>query len=401
MLRLGFLAGVCLVMASQTSALAGDDVVKIGVLNDQAGVFSDSTGYGSVVSAKMAAADFGGKVAGKEIEITYADHQNKADVGASIALTWFDRDGVNAIADLGNSAVALAVSDVARKKNKAILVSAGGTTDLTGKNCSPNTVQWTYDTRSQAAPLVEALVKRGKKNWFFITADYTFGANLQDEATKALERAGGKVVGSIRHPLNTNDFSSFLLQAQASKADVVALANGGGDTARAVKQAHEFGITNAQTIAGLSMLVDDIHALGLESTQGLLVSLPFYWDLNDQTRAFAKRWAAEAKGKMPSMMQAGVYSAVLHYLKAVDKLGSAQDGAAVVDEMKKLPVEDQLFGRGEIRRDGRTLHNVYVFEVKKPAEFKYPWDYLKVYDTVPGDKAFRPIEEGNCSFAKR
>ena len=401
MLRLGFLAGVCLVMASQTSALAGDDVVKIGVLNDQAGVFSNSTGYGSVVSAKMAAADFGGKVAGKEIEITYADHQNKADVGASIALTWFDRDGVNAIADLGNSAVALAVSDVARKKNKAILVSAGGTTDLTGKNCSPNTVQWTYDTRSQAAPLVEALVKRGKKNWFFITADYTFGANLQDEATKALERAGGKVVGSIRHPLNTNDFSSFLLQAQASKADVVALANGGGDTARAVKQAHEFGITNAQTIAGLSMLVDDIHALGLESTQGLLVSLPFYWDLNDQTRAFAKRWAAEAKGKMPSMMQAGVYSAVLHYLKAVDKLGSAQDGAAVVDEMKKLPVEDQLFGRGEIRRDGRTLHNVYVFEVKKPAESKYPWDYLKVYDTVPGDKAFRPIEEGNCSFAKR
>ncbi|MCK9920292.1 ABC transporter substrate-binding protein [Microbacteriaceae bacterium K1510] len=264
----------------------------------------------------------------------------------------------------------------------------------------PIDFQW-QDVDYQAAPVAEALIKRGKKNWFFISADYTFGANLQDEATKALERAGGKVVGSVRHPLNTNDFSSFLLQAQASKADVVAFANGGGDTARAVKQAHEFGITKAQTIVGLNLLINEVHALGLPSTQGLLVSLPFYWDLNDKTRAFAKRWSEKMKGKMPSMMQAGVYSSVLHYLKALDKVGSPNDGAAVVAKMKEIPIDDPLFGHGSIRSDGRALHDVYVFQVKSPSESKGPWDYFRLFETVSGDKAFKTLEEGGCTMATK
>jgi branched-chain amino acid transport system substrate-binding protein len=359
-------------------------------------VFSEPTGYGSVVAAQMAARDFGGKVGNKKIEIIYADHQNKADVAVSIALQWFDRDHVDAIADLGNSAVALAVADIARKRNKVVLISAGGTTDLTGKDCSPNTVQWTYDTWSQAAPLVETMMKQGKKDWYFISADYTFGANLQEEASKALEAAGGRVVGSVRHPLNTNDFSSYLLQAKASGAQVIALANGGGDTARAVKQANEFGISKSQTVVGLSLLIDEIHALGLPSTHGLMISDSFYWDLNDATRAFSKRWSAQMKGKMPSMMQAGVYSVVRDYLRALSAGAPADDGRAVVEKMKAAPDEDPLFGNSVVRADGRVLHNVYVFQVKSPVESKYPWDYLKLIDTVPGDKAFRPLAEGGC-----
>jgi branched-chain amino acid transport system substrate-binding protein len=386
------------VAAVPTLTWGASDVVKIGVLNDQSGVFADSTGHGSVVAAEMAVKDFGGTAAGKKVEVIFADHQNKPDVGASIARTWFDREAVDAIADLGNSAVALAVNQVAREKNKTILVSAGGATVLTGKQCSPNTVHWTYDTHSGAAPLAIALAKRGRNKWFFLTADYTFGASLQDEATTALKPVGGSVVGSVRHPLNTMDFSSFLLQAQSSSANVLALANGGNDSARSIKQANEFGLTKTMVIAGLSTLISDIHSVGLATTHGLLLSLPFYWDLNDGTRAFSKRWAEQNNGRMPTMMQAGVYGAVLHYLKAVDAVGSTTDGKKVVDKMKELPTDDPLFGKGYVRADGRTIHNVYVFEVKKPEESKYPWDYFKLLDTIPGEKAFLTMEEGGCAL---
>lgn len=378
------------------SAFAAGDVVKIGILNDQSGVFADGTGHGAVVAAEMAVKDFGGKAAGKKVEVIFADHQNKPDVGASIARSWFDRDGVDAIADLGNSAVALAVSQIARQKDKTILVSAGGATALTGSQCSPNTVQWTYDTHSSAAPLAIALAKRGRNKWFFLTADYTFGKSLQDEATRSLKTAGGSVAGSVHHPLNTMDFSSFLLQAQSSSANVLALANGGNDSARSIKQANEFGLTKTMAIAGLSTLIIDIHSVGLATTHGLLLSLPFYWDLNEGTRAFSMRWAKQNKGHMPTMMQAGVYGAVLHYLKAVDAVGSTASGKKVVDKMKEIPTDDPLFGKGSVRADGRTLHNVYVFEVKKPSESKSEWDLLQLFDTIPGDKAFLPMAEGGC-----
>ncbi|MGA2945270.1 MAG: ABC transporter substrate-binding protein, partial [Xanthobacteraceae bacterium] len=313
-----------LIIGLSSPAMAAGDIVRIGVLNDQAGVFSDSTGRGSVIAAEMAAKDYGGKVAGKRIEIIAADHQNKPDVGASIARTWFDRDGVDAIADLGNSAVALAVNEIARQKNKTILVSAGGTIALTGAQCSPNTVHWTYDTHSQVAPMVIAMAKRGRDKWFFLTADYAFGYSLRDEGTKALAEIGGSVVGSVSHPINTMDFSSFLLQAQGSSANVLALANGGDDSARAIKQAQEFGLTPKIALAGLSAEVTDVHSLGLAATKGLLLSMPFYWDLNDGTRAFSKRWSELNRGRMPTMMQAGNYAAVLHYLKAVDAVGSTE-----------------------------------------------------------------------------
>ena len=383
------------------SAMAAGDVVKIGVLNDQAGVFSDSTGRGSVIAAEMAAKDFGGKVAGKRIEIISADHQNKPDIGASIARTWFDRDGVDAIADLGNSAVALAVNEIARQKNKTILVSGGGTIALTGAQCSPNTVHWTYDTHSQVAPMVIAMAKRGRTRWFFLTADYAFGYSLQQEGKSALDAIGGSIVGSVRHPINTMDFSSFLLEAQASSANVLALANGGDDSARAIKQAQEFGLTPKIALAGLSAEVTDVHSLGLAATKGLLLSMPFYWDLTDGTRAFSKKWSELNPGRMPTMMQAGNYGAVLHYLKAVDAVGSADDGRAVVDKMKAIPTDDPLFGKGYIRADGRTIHNVYIFEVKSPEESKYPWDYLKVVDTIPGEKAFLTLEQGHCPLIAR
>ncbi|WP_158815430.1 ABC transporter substrate-binding protein [Methylocapsa sp. S129] len=377
-------------------ALASGDTIKIGVLNDETGVFADSSGHGSVTAAQMAVDDFGGKAAGKKIEVIFADHQNKADIGAGIARKWFDTEGVDAIADLGNSSVALAVSQIARDRNKAILVSAGGDIALTGAQCSPNTVQWTYDTHSQSAPLAIALVKRGHNKWFFLTASYTFGASLQKEATNAVLANGGEVVGSVRHPLNTMDFSSFLLEAQASSANVLALANGGADTTVSIKQANEFGLTNTMVIVGLAALITDVNAVGLQATHGLLLSLPFYWDINEGTRAFSKRWAAQNNGRMPTMIQAGNYGAVLHYLKAVDALGGADDGKKVVDKMKELPTDDPLFGKGYVRADGRTIHNVYVFEVKSPEESKYPWDYLKLYETVPGEKAFLTMQEGGC-----
>ena len=369
--------------------------IRIGVLNDQSSVFSDSTGLGGVVAAQLAAEQIAAET-GLKVEIVSADHQNKPDLGSSIARDWFDRGGVDAIADLGNSAVALAVSTIARDKNKACLVSAGGTTLLTGAQCSPNTVQWTYDTYAETTALAQTLMADHQDSWFFITADYTFGQSLQDETTRALGRLGGRVVGSVRHPLNTTDFSSYLLQAQSSGAKVVALANGGEDTGRCAKQAREFGLAPSQTIVGLAMLITDAHAIGLEAAQGLLVTETFYWDLNDGTRSFAKAWADRRDGREPTMMQAGVYGVVLHYLKAARAVGSAGDGAAVVRQMKALPTEDPAFGRGTIRPDGRAIHDNYVFRVKAPAQSHGAWDLYSLVRTVPGDMAFRSMADGGC-----
>ncbi len=391
-----------LLMAAPIAAHAADDVVRIGVLDDMSGVFSDSTGRGSVLAAQLAAEDFGGQVAGKRIEIISADHQNKPDIGAAIAREWFDRGGVDAIADLGNSAIALAVNELARTQNKVILVSAGGTTQLTGPACAPGTVQWTYDTWAQTYVLVSALIKRDKKTWFFVTADYTFGKNLQNDATRFVERAGGKVLGAVAHPLNTLDFGSFLLQADASGAQVIAFANGGDDTSRSLAQAREFGMAGKHDFAALSGLITDVHSIGLNAAQGLLPVEAFYWDLNDGTRAFSQRWKARyGQEHYPSMMQAGVYGAVLHYLKAVQAVGSADDGAKVVAKMKEMPTDDPLFGKGYVRADGRTIHDMYVFEVKRPAESKYPWDYYKIFAKVPGEEAFRPLAEGGCPLVKK
>jgi branched-chain amino acid transport system substrate-binding protein len=381
-------------------ANAGDGVIKIGILNDQSGVFSDSSGTGSTDAARMAAEDFGGKVAGMPIAIIAADHQNRPDLGAGIAKKWFDLEGVDAIADLGNSAVALAVNDIARDKNKTILVSAGGTTTLTGKACSPNTVQWTYDTWSQSNAIGTALVKVGHRKWFFLTADYTFGYNLRDETSKVVLADGGEIVGSVRHPINSSDFSSYLLQAQASKADVIALANGGNDTANAIKQAQEFRIQKSgQIVVGLSTMITDIKALGLNTAQDLYVTETFYWDRTPQTRAWSKRWSERNGGRYPTMIQAGVYAATLHYLKAVAAVGSTADGRKVVDKMKEMPTDDPLFGKGTILPNGRKIHDVYVFQVKSPEESKYPWDYYKLVSTVPGQQAFLTLEQSGCNLS--
>jgi branched-chain amino acid transport system substrate-binding protein len=393
-------AAACLLMfAAITTSHASDGVVRIGVLNDQSGVFADSTGAGSTLSARMAAEDFGGKVAGMPIEVVAADHQNKPDVGATIARRWFDLEKVDVIVDLGNSAVALAVNEIARDKNKAILVSAGGTTALTGKSCSPNTVQWTYDTWSQSNAIGTALVKSGHRTWFFLTADYTFGYNLRDETSKVVLANGGEVAGSVRHPINTSDFSSFLLQAQASHASVIALANGGADTANAIKQASEFQLPKGgQVIVGLSTMITDIQALGLKATQGLFVTETFYWDLTPGTRDWSKRWAARNSGRYPTMMQAGVYAAVMHYLKAVQAVGDVSDGGKVVAKMKEMPTDDPLFGQGHILPNGRKIHDVHVFQVKAPEASKYPWDFYQLVSTVPGEQAFLSLADSGCAL---
>ena len=365
-----------LMLTGMLAAHASDGVVRIGVLNDQSSVFADGTGAGSTLSARMAAEDFGGKVGGMPIEVIAADHQNKPDVGAGIARSWFDLEKVDVIVDLGNSAVALAVNEIARDKNKAILVSAGGTTALTGKSCSPNTVQWTYDTWSQSNAIGTTLVKAGHWTWFFLTADYTFGYNLRRtrpprSCSQTAVRWSGRC--AIRSILPT---SSFLLQAQASHASVIALANGGADTANAIERANEFEFPKGgQSIVGLSTMIVDIKALGLATTQGLFVAETLCWDLTPGTREWSKRWAARNGGRYPTMMQAGVYAAVLHYLKAVQAVGSPNDGAKVVAKMKEMPTDDPLFGKGHILPNGRKIHDVYVFQVKAPAKSKYPWDF--------------------------
>jgi branched-chain amino acid transport system substrate-binding protein len=373
--------------------------VKIGVLTDMSSLYADATGIGSVIAARLAAADFMKDHPDVKVEVVSGDHQNKPDIGSQIANQWYDVDKVDMIVDVPNSGVALAINQVTRDKNKVFVGSGPATSDLTGPKCSPNTVHWTYDTWMLANGTGKAVVKTGGDTWFFLTSDYAFGHALERDTMAVVEKNGGKVLGKVRHPLNTNDFSSFLLQAQSSKAKVIGLANAGGDTINSIKQGSEFGIVKGgQKFAGLLVFATDVAALGLPTAQGLVLTETFYWDLNDATRAWTKRWHAErnASGKYPAMNQAGVYAGTLHYLKAVAALKSAADGKAVVAKMKEIPTDDPLFGKGTIRVDGRKLHPAYLFEVKKPEESKYPGDFYKLRATIPADEAFRPLNEGNC-----
>jgi branched-chain amino acid transport system substrate-binding protein len=377
--------------------------IKVGVLNDQSSLFADITGRGSVTAAELAVEDFRRSNPNNNlsIEIIAADHQNKADVGTLIARRWKDVDKVDAVVDVPQSAVALALNELFRDSSVAFLPSSAATPDLTGRVCSPNTIQWVIDTWALANSTGRALTRDGGDSWFFLTADFVFGHSLEGEAKRVIEANGGKVIGSARHPLNSPDFSSFLLTAQASNAKVIGLANVGGDTINSIKQAAEFGVGHdgKQKVAALFMFIDDVHALGLKAAQGLLLTTAFYWDLNDSTRAWSKRFAARNSGKMPSMDQAGVYSTVLAYLRAAASINST-DARAVVAEMKRLPVEDPLFSNSRIRADGRVIHDLYLARVKSPAESRGPWDYYEILSTLPADEAFRPIEQGNCAMLK-
>ena len=370
-------------------------VVKLGVLTDETGVFSSLSGEGSIEATRMAVEDFGGKAAGKPIEIIHADHQNKTDIGAAIARRWIDVDGVDVIIDVPNSAIVLAVQQLAKEKNRVLLVSTAGTADLTGKACSPVGVHWTWDTYAFAASSAKSIVQRGGDSWFFLTADFAFGHAMQRDATRFIEAAGGKVVGGVSHPLTNADFASFLLQAQSSRAKVVALANGGTDMTNSIKQAAEFGIPQGgQRLAALAAFITDVHAVGLVGAQGLLLTTSFYWDRTEESRQWSKRFF-ERRGVMPTQTQAGVYSAVTHYLKAVDALGS-DEAKAVVAKMRDMPIHDFFADRGFIRLDGRMVHDMYLVEVKKPEESRYPWDYYKILQTIPGEEAFRPMGDGGC-----
>ena len=394
------IAAAIAALAGTASAQVSDGVIKIGVLNDGSSLYADLTGQGSVVAARMAIEDFGAAKKGMKVEVLYADHQNKADVGSAVARQWYDVDKVDAIFDVPNSGVALAVSQITRDKGKAFVVSGAATSDLTGKACSPNTIHWTYDTWMLANGTGNAIVKTGGDSWFFLTADYAFGHALERDTEAVVLKSGGKVLGKVRHPLNTQDFSSFLLQAQASKAKIVGLANAGGDTTNAIKQASEFGIVKGgQSLAGLLVFLTDVHGLGLEKAQGLIFTETFYWDQNAQTRAFGKRFATANRGIHPTMIHAGVYAGVLHYLKAVEALKS-DDGPKVIANMKDTPTDDPLFGKGRIRADGRKVHPALLVEVKKPSESKAPWDYYKIRATIPAEQAFRPEKDGGCSLVK-
>ncbi len=386
--------------AGAAQAQVSDNMIKIGVLSDMSSLYTDLAGAGSVVAAKMAVEDSGIEKRGYKVEIISADHQNKADVGSAIARQWYDTEKVDVIVDVPNSGVALAVNQITKDKGKAFLVSGAASSDLTGKACSPNTVHWTYDTWMLANGTGSAIVKTGGDTWFFLTSDYAFGHALERDTEAVVLKNGGKVLGKVRHPLNNQDFSSFLLQAQASKAKIIGLANAGGDTTNSIKQAAEFGIVKGgQNLAGLLVFLTDIHSLGLPTAQGLILTNTFYWDKDEGTRAFAKRFAPQDKGIQPTMVHAGVYSSVLHYLKAVEALKS-DDGTKVVEKMKATPTDDPLFGKGSIRADGRKIHPAYLVEVKKPAESKGPWDYYKVRATIPADQAFRPAADGGCSLIK-
>ena len=391
---------VAALMCTMAAAQAQSQVsVKIGVLTDMSGLYSDIGGVGSLAAAKLAVEDFNPAAHGMKVEVVGGDHQNKPDVGANLARQWYDVDHVDVIADVPTSSVALAISEVTREKNKVFLGSGPASSDLTGPKCSPNTIQWTYDTWMLANGTGKAVVKTGGDTWFFLTADYAFGQALERDTTKVIVANGGKVLGSVRHPLNTSDFSSFLLQAQASKAKIIGLANAGGDTVNAIKQGAEFGIASGgQQFAGLLVFINDVEALGLKTAQGLVLTETFYWDMTDANRAFTRRWqvAAGRPGKFPSMVPAGVYSSVIHYLKAVDALKSSADGRAVVAKMKEMPTDDILFGKGSIRPDGRKLHNAYLFEVKKSDELKYPGDDYRLRATIPAAEAFRPLKDGGC-----
>jgi branched-chain amino acid transport system substrate-binding protein len=378
-----------------------DGVIRIGILNDMSSVYADFQGQGSVVAAQLAVADFAAQ-SRRKAEVLSADHLNKPDVGSSIARRWLDTDAVDVIVDVPNSAVALAVADIVREKNRVFIGSGAGTALLTGAKCSPNTVHWTYDTWALGHGVARGVLQQGGKSWYFVTADYAFGHDLEKQASDEVAASGGKVLGSARHPIGTSDFSSFLLQAQASGAQVVAFANAGGDTVNAIKQAAEFKIGDKQRIVALIFDLQGVPALGLQAAQGLTALNAFYWDMNDQTRAWSKRFQERhPKKMMPNHMHAGVYAGTLHYLRAVDKVGSPADGRAVVEAMKAMPTDDPLFGQGRIREDGRKVHPMQVLQVKTPAELRGDWDVFKAVGTIDASQAFRPLPDGGCPLVSR
>lgn len=382
----------------EARAQVSDNVVKIGVLNDQTGLYADLGGPGSVVAAKMAVEDFGGTVLGKPVEVISGDHQNKSDVGAAIAREWFDVGKVDMAIGFDHSAVALAVSQLAAEKNRIAIAGAVGSTAFTGKSCTPTEASWIYDSYALTTSLAKAVVAEGRDSWFFLTVDYTFGHSLEADATAAVKAAGGKVLGSVRHPLNTADFSSYLLQAQASGAKVVAFANGGGDMVNATKQANEFGLAKNQAIVSLLVFISDVHSMQLQAAQGLKFVTAFYWDRNDETRAWSKRFF-ERFNRMPTMPQAAVYSAITHYLGAIAAAGT-DEAKAVMAKMRERPVNDFYVKGGKLREDGRLVHDMYLAQVKTPAESRGPWDYYKILATIPGDQAFRSLAEGGCPLVR-
>ncbi|HYM03932.1 MAG TPA: ABC transporter substrate-binding protein [Stellaceae bacterium] len=399
---IGSIAVFAAVIFGSTAALAqiSDGVVKIGVLTDLSGPASDSTGQGSVLAAEMAVADFGGKVLGKPIQVISANHQMKADIGAQIARQWYDSEQVDMIADVPLSAVGLAVQEVAREKKKLFIAQSTGTTDFTGKYCSPYGMQWAFDTYALATGTAQAVTKSVGKSWFFLTADYAFGHSLERDATKFIEANGGKVLGSVSHPYNTPDLSSFVLQAQASKAQIIGIASGPPDNTNAIKLGGEFGVfSRGQQMAGLLVLITDVHALGLKAAQGLLLTTSFYWDRNDETRAWSKRFY-EKLNKMPTMWQAGVYSSVIHYLNAIKATGT-DEPLKVAAQMRATPINDMFAHNGKLREDGLMVHDLYLVQVKKPDESKYPWDYYKVLATIPGEQAFPRLEDEPCPLLKK
>ncbi len=383
-------------------AAAQTKTIKIGVLGDMTGLYATLSGPGSVLAAQMAVEDSGIAKKGWKVEVLSGNHQNKPDIGADVVRQWFDIDKVDVIVDVPNSGVALAVSQIVKERNKVLLVNGAASSDLNGKACTPNTLHWSFDTNMLANGTGTALTKAGGSSWFFVSADYAFGQALERDTAAAVVKAGGKILGDVRHPLNTADFSSYLLQAQSSGAKVIGLANGGGDAANAIKQAAEFGITaGGQKLAGLLLFLTDIHAIGLPTAKGLILTSSFYWDLNDGTRRFSERFGKRMRdGAMPVMTQAGVYSALLHYFKAAETLGDVSDGARVVATMKSMPTDDPLFGKGEVRADGLKIHPAYLFEVKSPEESKRPWDYYKLIATLPGADVFPPLSESPCPLVK-
>jgi branched-chain amino acid transport system substrate-binding protein len=396
---LGLLAAVAIGARTATAQIS-DDIVRIGVLNDQSNVYADLGGQGTVIAARMAIDDFGGKVLGKPIDMLVADHQSKADVGASIARQWFDSDKVDLAIGFDNSSVALAVEQVAFQKNRIAIAGAIGTTAFTGKSCTPNEAAWVYDAYALTNTLARSVVKRGQDTWYFITVDYSLGHSLEADATSAVLASGGKVLGSARHPLNTADFSAYLLQAQSSGAKVIALANAGGDMTNATKQANEFGLTRSgQTVVSLLTFITDVHSVGLKGAQGLTFVTAFYWDRDDETRTWSKRFF-EFHKRMPTMAQAAIYSAVRHYLRAIEAAGT-DEAKAVMTKMREIPVNDFYAKNGRVREDGRMVHDMYFVQVKTPEESSGPWDYYKILSTIPGDQAFRPLDEGGCPLVKQ
>jgi branched-chain amino acid transport system substrate-binding protein len=399
MLRFG-VAAVAILSAVATAS--AQTKVKIGVLGDMSGPYADFGGHGSVEAVKLAIEDYAATSKKLAVEVVSADAQNKTDIAATIARAWFDTEAVDMVIDIPTSGIALGLASLVKDKNKVMIATTAGTSDLTGKACTPNSVHWVWDTWSNSHGTAEATVRSGGKSWYFLAADYTFGTTMEKEASDVVKANGGTVLGSVRHPLNSKDFSSFLLQAQASKAQIIGLANGGTDTINAIKTAAEFGVVaGGQKLVGLVMFITDVHALGLKAANGLMLTTAFYWDLNDKTRAFAERFAKRNNGKVPSMSQAGAYSATLAYLRAAEKIGGPGNGAAVVAAMRDVGAfVDPLFGKTTVRTDGRAVHDMYLVEVKKPEESRKPYDYYKVVTTIPADRAFRPLAEGGCPLVK-